>query len=71
MSIVIVSGLLLAASLAQWRVCWVSSSVCGWAYPFHVHLCWNIVPIDPNTLSRKNGEENCLSVVGHVTSDEK
>jgi hypothetical protein len=36
-NIVIVSG------------CWVSFFVCGWAYPFLVHLCWNVVPIDPNT----------------------
>ena len=35
------------------------------------HLCWNVVPMDPNTLSRGNGEENCLSVVGHVTGDKK
>ena len=27
--------------------------------------------MDPNTLSRENGEENCLSLVGHVTGDEK
>ena len=55
MSIVIVSGLFLVASLAQWRACWVLLSVCGWAYPFPVHLCWNVVPIDPNTLSRGMG----------------
>ena len=29
------------------------------------------VPIDPKTLSRENVEANCLSLVGHVTSDEK
>ena len=65
------SGLFWAASLAQWKACWVSFSVCGWAYPLHVHLCWNIVPIDPKTLSRENVEANCLSLVGHVTGDEK
>ena len=63
MSIVIVSGLFLAASRAQCRVCWVSCSVCAWAYPFPIHLCWNDVPIDPNTLSLGNGEENCRSEV--------
>ena len=36
-SIVIVYGLFLAASLAQWRVCWVSFFVRGWAYSFLVH----------------------------------
>ena len=35
------------------------------------HLCWNAFPIDPNTTSLGNGEWNCLSVVGHVTGDEK
>ena len=65
------SGLLWAASLAQWRACWVSVSVCGWAYPLPVHLCWNAVPLDPKTLSREKVEENCRSVVGHVTGDEK
>ena len=61
--IVVVSGLFLAASLAQCqRACWASLSVCGWAYPFHVHLCWTVVPIDPNTLSRENGDKNCQSV---------
>ena len=49
----------------------MSSSVCEWAYSFPVHLCWIVVPIDPNTLSQENGEENCFSVVGHVTGDEK
>jgi hypothetical protein len=71
MSIVIVSGLFLVVSLAQWRVCWVSSSVCGRAYPFPIHLCWNIVPIDPNILSLVNGEDNCLREVGHVIGEEK
>ena len=32
-SIVIVSRLFWAASLAKWRVCSVSFSICGWAYP--------------------------------------
>jgi hypothetical protein len=49
MIIVVVSGLSFAASLAQCMACWMSFSVCGWAYPFLVHLCWNAVPIDPNT----------------------
>ena len=71
MSIAIVYGLFLPASLAHWRACWASYSVCGWAYLFPFDLCWNVVPIDPNTLSRGNGEENCRSVVGHVTSNEK
>ena len=46
-------------------------SVCGWAYPFPCHLCWNALPIDPNITSLGKGEWNCLSVVGHVTGDEK
>ena len=29
------------------------------------------MPIDPNTLSRGYGEENCLKEVGHVTGEEK
>ena len=49
----------------------MSISVCGWAYPLPVHLCWNAVRIDPKTLSRKNVEENYLSLIGHATSDEK
>ena len=49
----------------------MSFYVCGWAYPLPLHLCWNAVPIDPKTLSMKNVEENCLSLIGHVTSDEK
>ena len=49
----------------------MSFSVCGWAYPLLVHLCLNTVPIDPKTLSRENVEENCLSLIGHVTGDEK
>ena len=69
--IIIVFGLFWAASLAQCRACCVSISVCGWAYPFPIHLSWNVVLIDPNTLSWEKGEENCLSVVGHVTGDEK
>ena len=28
-------------------------------------------PIDPNIVSSGNGEWNCLSVVEHVTGDEK
>ena len=71
-SIIIVSGLFLAASLAQCKACWVSSSVYGWAYPFPFHLCWNVDPIDPKALSPgENGEENCRNVVGHVTGEEK
>ena len=38
---------------------------------FPVHFCWNDVPIDPNILSRENGEEKYLIMVGHVTGDEK
>ena len=68
-SIVLVCGLFLATSLAQWRVCWASFSVCGWAYPFPFHLCWNAIPFDPNALSQGNGEENGRSVVGHGTGD--
>ena len=49
----------------------MSFSMCGWAYPLLIHLCWNVVPIDPKTLSRENVEENCRSLIGHVTSDEK
>jgi hypothetical protein len=71
MSSVIVSGLCCAASLAQWRACWVSLSVWGWAYPLPNHLCWKAEPIDPKTLSRGNVEENCVICVGHVTGDEK
>ena len=71
MSIVIVYGLFWAASLAQCRACCVSASVYGWAYPFPIHLSWNIVPIEPKILSRGNGEENCFNVLGHVTGDEK
>ena len=70
-SIVAVSRLFLAASFAQWRVCRASFFVCGWAYPFPFHLCWNAIPIDPHTLFWGNGEENCWNVVGHVTGDEK
>jgi hypothetical protein len=29
------------------------------------------VPIEPKTLSRENVEENCRSLVGHVTGEEK
>ena len=49
----------------------MSSSVCGWAYPFPIHLCWNADPIDPKTLFRENGEENYRNMVGHVTGEEK
>ena len=49
----------------------MSFFVCGWAYPLSIHLCWNVVPIDLKTLSRENVEANCLSLIGHVTTDEK
>jgi hypothetical protein len=68
---VIVYGLFLAASLAQWRACWVSFFVCGWAYLFPVHLCWNVVHIDPKILFRENGEEICFNVVRHATDNKK
>ena len=45
--------------------------LCGWAYPFPIHLYWNVVTVDPNTLSLGNGEDNCLIEVGHLTGDEK
>ena len=64
-------GLFLAASLAQCTTCWVVSYVCGWAYPFPIHLCWNADPIDLKTLSWENGEENCRNEVGHDTGEEK
>lgn len=70
-SIVIVFGLFWVVSLAQLRACWISFLVCIWTYPLLVHLCWNAVLIDPKTLSRENLEENCLSLIGHVTGDEK
>ena len=70
-SIVIVFGLFFAANFAQWRACWVSFFVCGWAYMFPIHLCWNVVPIDPKTLSWENVEENCFNLIGHVSGDEK
>jgi hypothetical protein len=44
--------------------------VCGWAYPFPVHLCWNVVHIDPKILFWENGEEICFNVVKHATDNE-
>lgn len=49
----------------------VSVSVCGCAYPFPCHLCWNAFPTDPNITSLGKGEWYCLSVVEHVTGDKK
>ena len=35
------------------------------------HLYLNVFPPDPNTTSLGKGEWNCLSVVVHVTGDDK
>ena len=55
-SIVIEFESFFAARRAQWRVCWISMSVCGCAQPLSCHLCWKVFPTDPNTTSLWNGE---------------
>jgi hypothetical protein len=45
--------------------------LCVVAHTHCLSICWNVFPTNPNIASLGNGEWNCLSVVGHVTGDEK
>jgi hypothetical protein len=53
----------------QWLLCIIFSM---WVtYPLPWHLCWKVVPSDPNITSLGRGEYNCLSEVEHVIGEEK
>ena len=58
MIIVMVFGSILAARRAQCMACCRFVALFGWAYPIPFHLWSKVFLMDPNILSRGNGEYN-------------